>query len=54
MVAVSLQLKAETNNDSSKVISGHKNLFKINVLALALRTFAVEYERAIGKKIALS
>lgn len=54
IVAVSLQSRAEAGKDSSKVIPSHKNLFKINVPALALRTYAVEYERAIGKKIALS
>lgn len=45
---------AETKVDSSKVLNGRKNLIKINLPTLALRTYALEYERAIGKKTALS
>ncbi len=51
---VVLQSSAEIKSDSSKVIAGRKNLIKINLPTLALRTYALEYERAIGKKTALS
>ncbi len=51
---IALQTNAEIKSDSSKVIAGRKNLIKINLPTLALRTYALEYERAIGKKTALS
>lgn len=54
LITLALSSSAYTSSDSTKVITGHKNLIKINVPALALRTYAVEYERGIGKKIALS
>lgn len=54
IAAISINSKASDEKDSSKVISGHKNLIKINLPTLAIRTYALEYERAIGKKIALS
>lgn len=47
-------VQAADLTDSSKVIKGHKNLIKINLPTLALRTYALEYERAITKKTALS
>lgn len=43
-------VQADSKADSSKVITGRKNLIKINLPTLALRTYALEYERAIGKK----
>ncbi len=54
IVAISTITKANDVRDSSKVILGHKNLIKINLPTLALRTYALEYERAIGRKTALS
>ncbi|HTN21801.1 MAG TPA: DUF3575 domain-containing protein [Pelobium sp.] len=46
--------QTDSKADSSKVIPGRKNLIKLNLPTLALRTYALEYERAIGKKTALS
>ena len=51
---IAFQTKAQSTTDSSKVSDGRKNLIKINLPTLALRTYALEYERAIGKKTALS
>jgi hypothetical protein len=54
VLIASISVKATTYSDSTKVIPGHKNLIKINVPALALRTYALEFERGITKKTALS
>ncbi|MFC5284267.1 DUF3575 domain-containing protein [Pedobacter alpinus] len=54
LILFALSVNAEIKSDSSKVIHGHKNLIKINLPALALRTYALEYERAIGRKTAAS
>jgi hypothetical protein len=54
IVTIYTTTKASDGKDSSKVILGHKNLIKINLPTLALRTYALEYERAIGRKTALS
>ena len=54
IAAISIKSQANDGKDSSKVIQGNKNLIKINLPTLAIRTYALEYERAIGKKIALS
>lgn len=51
---IASQTQAEVKSDSTKVIAGRKNLIKINLPTLALRTYALEYERAIGRKTALS
>lgn len=54
IAAISINSQANDGKDSSKVIPGHKNLIKINLPTLAIRTYALEYERAIGKRTALS
>ena len=51
--AFALLARAENGADSSKV-AVRKNFVKINLPTLALRTYALEYERAIGKKISAS
>ncbi len=51
---ITFNVKANHFQDSTKVIPGRKNLIKINLPTLALRTYALEFERAIGKKTALS
>ena len=54
IATISINSQANDGKDSSKVITGNKNLIKINLPTLLIRTYALEYERAIGKKIALS
>ena len=55
---IAFQLKADFKTDPKKdegeKTPARKNLIKINLPTLALRTYALEYERAIGKKTALS
>lgn len=55
---IAFQLKADfktgPKKDEGEKTPARKNLIKINLPTLALRTYALEYERAIGKKTALS
>lgn len=46
-----VQSQAQTSSSSAE---DEQNLVKVNVAALALKTFSFQYERAVGKKISVA
>lgn len=44
------ELKEEVKTDDPKIASGKKNMIKLNLPALALKTVTLQYERAISRK----
>lgn len=53
-VAFFLKVNAQENDSVSYAVSTPKNLLKVNLFALPLNNFSFQYERAIGKKTAVS